>query len=205
MHRDKSLQLKEAPFRAGFSCLSGTGVRYQLIRSSRRTLSLEVTPEGAVIVRAPDQMPDRSVERFVAGRSDWIEKHLSHLKPRPEAFSAEEEAWHRIEARRHLPELISRYGRHLGVSPATVRVTGARKRFGSCSARGGVCFSFRLFAYPREAVEYVVAHELAHLRHLNHSPAFHRLLGAVMPDYRQRAALLKQPAEEYFRNGMGGK
>ncbi len=179
-------------------------MRYQLIRSSRRTLSLEVTPDGAVIVRAPVQLPDRAVERFVLDRADWIERHLSHLKPRPEAFSAGEEHLLRKEAQRLLPELIARYARLLCVSPATVRVTAAKKRFGSCSARGGVCFSFRLFAYPREAVEYVVAHELAHLKHLNHSPAFYRLLGEVMPDYRRRAGLLAQPAEDCLRNVTGG-
>ena len=204
MPREKNLRLKEAPFRAGFSCLTDAGMRYQLIRSSRRTVSLEVTPEGALIVRAPAQMPDRAVERFVLDRADWIKKHLSHLKPRPEAFSAWEEQLLRKKAQKLLPELIARYGRMLCVSPATIRVTAAKKRFGSCSARGSVCFSFRLFAYSREAVEYVVAHELAHLKHLNHSPAFYRLLGEVMPDYRRRARLLAHPAEDCLRNGMGG-
>lgn len=176
----------------------------QVIRSKRKTLSLEVTAEGVVIVRAPLRLPDSTIERFIASRRDWIEKHLSRPRPGMVSFSADEEAGLRKEAQRQLPELIIRYGQLLGVSPASVRVTRARKRFGSCSARGGVCFSFRLFAYPREAVEYVVAHELAHLKQLNHSPAFHRLLGEIMPDYKQRARLLKQPPAHGSDSGTGG-
>jgi len=179
-------------------------VGYQLIRSKRKTLSLEVTPEGSVIVRAPIRMPVGDIDRFVASRRGWIEKHLSRPRPNTVSFSADEENWLRKEAQRQLPELIFRYGQLLGVSPASVRVTCARKRFGSCNARGGVCFSFRLFAYPISAVEYVVAHELAHLRQLNHSPAFHRLLGEIMPDYRQRAKLLKQPPTHGSESGTGG-
>jgi hypothetical protein len=179
-------------------------VGYQLIRSKRNNLSLEVTTEGAVIVRAPLRLPVRTIDRFVASRRDWIEKHLSRQRPDTVSFSADEETQLRKEAQRQLPELISRYGQLLGVSPASVRVTRARKRFGSCNARGGICFSFKLFAYPISAVEYVVAHELAHLRQLNHSPAFHRLLGEIMPDYKQRAKLLKQPPTHGSDSGTGG-
>ena len=74
-----------------------------------------------------------------------------------------------------------------------ITVTGARTRFGSCSPKNRLCFSFRLMEYPLPAIEYVVVHELAHIRHKNHGPDFYRLVEGTLPDYRQRIGLLKLP------------
>ena len=79
----------------------------------------------------------------------------------------------------------------LGVQPAGIRITSAKKRFGSCSGTDHLCFSWRLMLYPNEAVDYVVVHELAHIREKNHSPAFYNVVAAVLPDYKRRAALLR--------------
>lgn len=78
----------------------------------------------------------------------------------------------------------------MGVLPASVRVTAARTRFGSCSAKNGLCFSLYLMQYPPEAVDYVVVHELSHILHKNHGPAFWACVAAVLPDYAARRALL---------------
>ena len=80
----------------------------------------------------------------------------------------------------------------MGLTPAGVRITGAQKRFGSCSGQNRLCFSWRLMLYPPEAIDYVVVHELAHIHHHNHGPAFYALVEQYMPDYRQRQALLRQ-------------
>ena len=79
----------------------------------------------------------------------------------------------------------------MGLQPTGVTVTGARKRFGSCSGKDRICFSWRLMLYPPEAIDYVVVHELAHIRHKNHSKAFYDLVASVLPDYREREALLR--------------
>ena len=79
----------------------------------------------------------------------------------------------------------------MGVCPTGMRITGARTRFGSCSGKNSICFSWRLMAYPQEAVDYVVVHELAHILHKNHGPAFYQCIESVLPDWRQRRALLK--------------
>ena len=90
-----------------------------------------------------------------------------------------------------LPKLTERYSEIMGVHPAGVRITGAKTRFGSCSSKNTICFSYLLMLYPREAVEYVVVHELAHIRHHDHSAAFYREVAAVLPDYRERSRLLR--------------
>jgi predicted metal-dependent hydrolase len=73
-----------------------------------------------------------------------------------------------------------------------VKITAARKRFGSCSGRNGLCFSLYLMQYPPEAIDYVVVHELAHITHKNHSPAFHSLIARYLPDHKARRAMLKK-------------
>ena len=165
---------------------------YRLIRSKRKTLALEVHPGREVLVRAPMKMPQKEIDAFLSARKDWVFAHWRKPARRIDAeYSGDEEHLLRLKARETLPLLMQRYGTMLGVKPGRVTITGARTRFGSCSAKGSVCFSFRLMAYPLAAVEYVVLHELAHLKHLNHSPAFYKLVESLMPDWRERAKLLK--------------
>lgn len=170
------------------------GIPLRLLRSKRRTLALEVRPGAEVLVRAPLRLPLKDIAAFVYSKRGWIDVHWSKA-PRPGAreYSPEEEKALRARAKKEIPPLLHHYCALLGVHHTRLTITGARTRFGSCSMKGGVSFSFRLMAYPREAVEYVVLHEAAHLRHLNHSKAFYNLLASHMPDYRRRAALLKKP------------
>ena len=101
-----------------------------------------------------------------------------------------EPEYRREEALRVLPERVRHFAARMGVLPASVRVTAARTRFGSCSAKNGLCFSLYLMQYPPEAVDYVVVHELSHILHKNHGPAFWACVAAVLPDYAARRALL---------------
>ena len=80
----------------------------------------------------------------------------------------------------------------MGLTPAAVTITGARKRFGSCSASNRICYSWRLMQYPEEAVDYVVVHELAHILHKNHGKAFYACVEEVLPDWRERRRLLRE-------------
>ncbi len=80
----------------------------------------------------------------------------------------------------------------MGLTPAAVTITGARKRFGSCSASNRICYSWRLMQYPEAAVDYVVVHELAHIVHKDHSRNFYAYVERFLPDWRERRALLKE-------------
>lgn len=167
---------------------------YRVLRSARRTLALEITRQGEVVVRAPLAAGEGDIERFVARHEAWLEKHLAerrdYLTRHAEPNAAQCQAWRQL-ARETLPPLVETWARRMGVQPAAVTVTAARTRFGSCSAKGRLCFSLYLMAYPREAIEYVVVHELAHLRHHDHSPAFYREVEKYLPDWKARRALLR--------------
>ena len=73
-----------------------------------------------------------------------------------------------------------------------ITIPAARTRFGSCSGKNRLSFSLYLMAYPETAIEYVGVHELAHIRHHDHSPAFYREVEAYLPDWRARRALLRR-------------
>ena len=116
------------------------------------------------------------------------------LQERAERFPEPDEA-ERTEliqrARREIPPLVEKYAAMMGVCPAGITITSARTRFGSCSGKNRLSFSWRLLRYPAETVEAVVVHELCHIRHKNHQKEFYILLRSVLPDYDERTEILK--------------
>ena len=164
---------------------------YAILRSRRRTMCLEISRDGKVAVRAPLAMPLDRIEAFVASRTDWIQKHLAALPPPPPMLTAEEIKTLRTRAQQYLPERVAFYSPRMGLTPTSIKITSAKHRFGSCSAQNGLCFSLYLMQYPVEAIDYVVVHELAHIRHHNHSTAFYDLVATYLPDHKARRALLR--------------
>ena len=95
-------------------------------------------------------------------------------------------------AKRILPQKVEYYAKIMGVKPKSVKITSAHSRFGSCSGDNAICFSYILMRYPEEAIDYVVVHELAHIRHHNHSRSFYAFVGKFLPDYKKREAMLRE-------------
>ncbi len=174
-------------------------MNYSVIRSDRKTLSLEVTREQKVIVRAPRRCAERRIEDFVRAHEGWIARALARQRAIAEAYpepTAEEEARLRAAAKEFLPARTDYYAGLMGLRPQGVRITSARTRFGSCSANNHICYSWRLMMYPPEAIDYVVVHELAHIPHKNHGREFYACIAKILPDYKKRRALLRAPEKE---------
>lgn len=168
---------------------------YTLIRSNRKTISLEVGRDLSVTVRAPLKMPKRDIDIFVARHQKWVNDKLAVMSERQNSersLSSEETAELKKRAAEIIPERVAYFSEIMGLAPTSVKITSAKKRFGSCSGKNGVCFSYLLMQYPSEAVDYVVVHELAHIECHNHSAAFYKLIKKYMPDYKQREKLLKK-------------
>ena len=167
---------------------------YTLIRSDRKTMALEVSREGEIIVRVPGRASRADADRFVAEHEDWIGKALARQSERREKYpepTPEEQRELIARAKAILPEKIEKYSALMGVAPTGVKITGAQKRFGSCSGKNSLCFSWRLMRYPEAAIDYVVVHELAHIRHKNHGREFYKFIESVLPDYKEREKLLR--------------
>ncbi len=168
---------------------------YRLCRSRRKTLALEITRQGEVVVRAPLKFPQQEIQAFVESHRDWIAVHLEKQRQRiaAQAFSPAEEARLRRMAQEILPEKTAHFAKVMGLYPTDVKITSAKTRFGSCSGKNSICYSWQLMAYPEAAIDYVVVHELAHIRHKNHGAEFYALIARYLPDYKERIRLLRQP------------
>lgn len=170
-------------------------IKFTLIRSARKTLSLSVSKELEVIVRAPEKLSRKAIDKFVDDHTDWIEKQMQKQAERAEKYPEPDECEKKrlIDmAREYLPQRLEYYSHIMGVRYGNVKITGAKTRFGSCSVKNDICFSWRLMRYPPDAVDYVVVHELAHIRHKNHSREFYAFVEKFMPDYKKRMKKLKE-------------
>lgn len=157
-------------------------------------MALEVGMQGRVLLRLPQRASDQEAWLFYKRHEAWLKKRLESLaqRPVPRELNPDEIAALKRRAKEVLPLKLAYWAERLQVKPAGLRITSAATRFGSCSARGRICFSWRLMRYPEDAIDYVVLHEAAHLKHLNHSQAFYQCIALHMPDYKRRRALLKQ-------------
>lgn len=168
---------------------------YTLIRSRRKTLALEITKDCRLLVRAPLGCSEETVRAFLARNQGWIARHMETVRRRAAEAgpppTAEDMAALKILAQAVLPGKVARYAAAMGLSPTGVKITSAQKRYGSCSGKNSLCFSCFLMRSPDEAVDAVVVHELAHIRHKNHGKQFYDLVERYLPDYRARKKLLK--------------
>lgn len=168
---------------------------FTLIRSDRTTVGLRLDGVGKLVVRAPYRTSEAEIRRIIEKERVWIERERERQKAYRELHPEPDETQRLVlveKAKTLLPPKIEHYAALMGVRPTRVTITGARTRFGSCSGKNALSFSWRLMQYPEEAIDYVVVHELAHIRHHDHSPAFYRFIASVMPDHEQRRALLRK-------------
>lgn len=107
-------------------------------------------------------------------------------------------AWLRQQALACFSACCLHYSMQLGVTAPAVRLSNARTRWGSCHAAGRISMNWRLIQAPPAWIEYVAAHEVAHLRHMNHSPAFWDAVAGLVPDHAQRRAALRRDAHRYL-------
>jgi len=93
-------------------------------------------------------------------------------------------SWYKKKAKEHIPLRVEHFSWELDLQPGSIRITSARSRWGSCSEDNSLAFSFRLIMAPPEVIDYVVVHELMHMRQKNHSSKFWRLMIEAMPDFQ---------------------
>lgn len=169
-------------------------VKVNVKRTKRKTVSLEVNQYSDVIIRAPLNFPEKEVVNIIEKHSSWlikaIEKQRRRSKMYPEPSDAE---IYELKKKSYeiLPQKVKYFSDLTGLVPLEIKITGAKKRFGSCSSRNSICFSYLLMQYPEECIDYVVLHELAHIRYHNHSKDFYGLIEKYMPDYKERVKILK--------------
>ena len=178
-------------------------MNYEIIRSKRRTVCIQVKRDGAVIVRAPLRMSEKTINEFVLKHTNWIIKKQELVKNTHPLDDFDQSTIRELKIRLKtiIEPLVEYYSVKMGVSYTKISINSAKTRFGSCSSKKSLNFSCRLALYPYEAIEYVCVHELAHLKEMNHSKKFWQVVETYLPDYKSRKELLKK-ANEHSNFGL---
>jgi predicted metal-dependent hydrolase len=169
-------------------------IPYKVIRSKRKTVALQIHPDGSIIVRAPLKMPVRDIHAFVEEKAEWIAKQLPKEPIMP--FTDDEIRQLAKAARLDLPKRVQHFAPLIGVTYGRITIRSQRSRWGSCSSKGNLNFNCLLMLCPEEVRDYVVVHELCHRIEMNHSPRFWAQAERVCPDYKVHRKWLKEHGSE---------
>lgn len=166
---------------------------YQIIRSFRKTLSIQVLNNGEILVRSPYFLSKSKIEKILLKKEAWIAKKLEKTKEFKSAAISKDMAERlRKSAKEYIPQRVEYWSQVTGLSFHNVKITSARSRFGSCNQKGNLCFSmFLMLAEPND-IDYVVLHELCHTKVMNHSKEFYKLVSEYMPSYKESQKRLKE-------------
>ncbi len=163
-------------------------MEYKIIRSMRKTLGLEISPNG-VIIRAPLHAKDEVIKQFVQKHQSWIEKNLEKVNSQQEKaqslspLTKEEIKALAEKAKEVIPERVSYYAEKIGVTYGKITIRNQKTKWGSCSNRGNLNFNCLLMLAPPEVLDSVVVHELCHRKEMNHSDNFYAEVLRIYPDY----------------------
>lgn len=210
---------------------------YKIIRSKRRTFTLEITRDASLIVRVPKHASDKLIKKIVNEKQLWIRKQQEIVRERyrqtapkkfvngenflflgdvykliiterrnpalafDDAFYLSREClgdarelfiyWYKVQGYKIITERVKCYSLASGLKYNKVKITRAQKRWGSCSSKDNLNFSWRLLMAPLEVIDYLVVHELAHVAEKNHSKRFWNKVAEIFPDYKQQRKWLR--------------
>lgn len=188
-----------------FNMNNNYNVNIEIKRSRRKTMSLEITYEGRVIVRAPYNMPTVTIKRFVESKSDWINQKLEIMEKYAQNGSETQRLTDRElreladKALKVLPDKAEYYAQIVGVSYGRITIRHQKTRWGSCSSKGNLNFNCLLMLMPEKIQDYVVVHELCHRKEMNHSAGFWDEVEKVLPDYKERRKWLKENGNRFMK------
>lgn len=183
----------------------------ELIRSSRKSIAIEIDRDLKIKVRAPQRMNQNQIMRFVKEKEQWIRLHLAKMiqlqKMQEKEMTDTQRATLTPEdlqrlmvlARREIPVHVKYFAEQMGVTYGKITIRNQKTRWGSCSQVGNLNFNCHLMEMPTEILDYVVVHELCHRKQMNHSRLFWMEVEKVLPDYQVRQRWLKQNGGRYLR------
>ncbi|MCK5129834.1 MAG: M48 family metallopeptidase [Clostridiales bacterium] len=208
----------------------------KLVRSNRKTISLQIDESAKLIVRAPYHISKNIINKFIDEKSAWIDKKQNLMKQHNEHNNIEYEdgkiflflgkkyqlrindtiksimiyedniefpfkyienakkqmvIWYKRKAKEIIIPRAEEHVKNLNLNHNKIGINSAQKRWGSCNANGNINFSYRLIMAPIDVIDYVIIHELMHLKELNHSSQFWKLVESILPDYKIRRKWLK--------------
>ncbi len=174
----------------------------EIVKEKRKTISVGITPDGNVIVKAPIYTKEKYINDFLDEKESWIIKNVERNKRRQkklkdiEILSKKEIEELYESARDIIPLRCGLYSKIIGVDYHNITIRSQKTRWGSCSSRGNLNFNIALMLVPKEILDYVIVHELCHRKEMNHSDAFWNEVCKILPDYKERRKWLKNNGDE---------
>ena len=169
-------------------------MNYTLSRSRRKTFVIHIKSDSSIEVRAPQRLAKSEIERFVASKKEWIEKKQAQIITRKQTEPRElpPSQYTKGEFEQIIHELVKNWEQRLDVETAFISMRTMTSRWGSCTAKTQrIRLNIALAYCPFDCLEYVVVHELAHLRESNHSHRFWAIVADALPDYKERQKKLR--------------
>lgn len=169
-----------------------------IIRSKRKTISLQIRQDSSLEVRVPLYMSEKEIMDFLHDKSSWIEKNRQKLLERQRNIEKLEpltdEAIKELakKAADVIPEKVAHFAEKIGVDYGRITIRCQKSRWGSCSGKGNLNFNCLLMLVPEDVLDYVIVHELCHRKEMNHSPKFWKEVARILPDYKKQVLWLKE-------------
>ena len=193
-------------------------IPYTLIKSARTSYAISISVDKGVVIRTPKRMNELFLEKMLREKEEWIiTKYEEVLKARARRASSQYNTKQKEEirkryikaAREYFPKRVQYYVNEIywednelydetNLPYRSITIREQKTRWGSCSSNGTLSFNVRLMLAPPAVLDYVVVHELCHIKHMNHSKEFWELVGSILPDYKERRKWLKEHGNELY-------
>lgn len=179
----------------------------QIKYSKRKTLSVAVKADGTVEIRAPRGVSKKYIRDFYESHAEWVENRLAKIRqamPKPEEKISEADLKKlKADARIVFARRVEHYAPLAGVTYNKINIRIMKSRWGSCTAKGDLCFNALLLLCPEPVLDSVVVHELCHRKVMNHSADFYREVYRVYPEYAKQNAWLKKNGRTLLLRAFG--
>ena len=174
-------------------------MEFTIIRSNRKSVSIQINKDLTITVRAPRYVPEKEIKRIIQEKEAWIQKHLAKMKERKEQYeksgrhplTADELQKLAQKAVEYIPGRVEYFSKIIGVTYGRITIRNQKTRWGSCSSKGNLNFNCLLMLTPPEIIDYVVVHELCHRKQMNHSKKFWAEVEKILPNYKEAKKWLK--------------
>ena len=173
-------------------------LRYSLIKNRRvRRVTITVKHNGKVVVTMPARMAEHYAARFVADKSWWIRETQEKFRKKFADKTALPQTKAGLKASKEgalelARDRLSRFNKHYFFKIGSIRIKNQTSRWGSCSKQGNLNFNYNIINLPEDLADYILVHELCHIKEFNHSEKFWNLVAETIPDYKSRRQRLKR-------------
>jgi predicted metal-dependent hydrolase len=166
-------------------CHNGQIEFFHIKRHRQKNIYLKVKDDG-VFLSSPVSLCCKTAKELVCQRQQWI---LQKQKEVQQQKSLKQN--NAINLEEVVLDFVEKYAKLMKVTPKSIKFKQYKKRFGSCDMDNNITFNTELSYYPIDIIEYIVVHELAHIKYKDHSREFYDFIGIVMPDYKQRLDVIR--------------